>query len=135
MPATRRVTIADVASAAGVGVGTVSRVLNGSVHVRAATISAVHEAIDTLGYRPSHAAAALVRGTPRTVALVATHLTRPSAVARVAGALAELEEQGYEPEAQVTQKGDLSLRGGILDIWPLTAPWPVRPRARMIPAR
>ena len=37
-----------------------------------------------------------------------------------------LEEQGYEPEAQVTQKGDLSLRGGILDLWPLTSPWPVR---------
>ena len=37
-----------------------------------------------------------------------------------------LEEQGYEPEAQVTQKGELSLRGGILDIYPLTSPWPVR---------
>jgi transcription-repair coupling factor (superfamily II helicase) len=37
-----------------------------------------------------------------------------------------LEEQGYEPEAQVTQKGDLSLRGGILDLWPLTSPWPAR---------
>ena len=37
-----------------------------------------------------------------------------------------LEEQGYEPEAQVTQKGELALRGGILDIFPLTSPWPVR---------
>jgi len=37
-----------------------------------------------------------------------------------------LEAQGYEPEAQVTQKGELSLRGGILDIFPLTSPWPVR---------
>jgi transcription-repair coupling factor (superfamily II helicase) len=37
-----------------------------------------------------------------------------------------LEEQGYEPEAQVTQKGELALRGGILDIYPLTSPWPVR---------
>jgi len=37
-----------------------------------------------------------------------------------------LEEQGYEPEAQVTQKGDIALRGGILDVWPLTGPWPVR---------
>jgi transcription-repair coupling factor (superfamily II helicase) len=37
-----------------------------------------------------------------------------------------LEAQGYEPEAQVTQKGELSLRGGILDIYPLTSPWPVR---------
>ncbi len=37
-----------------------------------------------------------------------------------------LEEQGYEPEAQVTQKGEIALRGGILDIYPLTSPWPVR---------
>jgi transcription-repair coupling factor (superfamily II helicase) len=37
-----------------------------------------------------------------------------------------LEEQGYEPEAQVSQKGELALRGGILDIYPMTSPWPVR---------
>jgi hypothetical protein len=35
-----------------------------------------------------------------------------------------LEEQGYEPEAQVTQKGEIALRGGILDVWPLISPWP-----------
>jgi len=37
-----------------------------------------------------------------------------------------LEQQAYEPEAQVTQKGELALRGGILDVFPLTSPWPVR---------
>ncbi len=37
-----------------------------------------------------------------------------------------LEAQGYEPEAQVTQKGELALRGGILDVFPPTSPWPVR---------
>ncbi len=37
-----------------------------------------------------------------------------------------LEEQGYEPEAQVSQKGEISLRGGIVDIFPSAAPWPVR---------
>jgi len=37
-----------------------------------------------------------------------------------------LEEQGYEPEAQVTQKGEISLRGGIVDLWPLTSRFPVR---------
>jgi transcription-repair coupling factor (superfamily II helicase) len=37
-----------------------------------------------------------------------------------------LEKEGYEPEAQVTQKGNISMRGGILDLWPLTSPWPVR---------
>ncbi len=37
-----------------------------------------------------------------------------------------LEEQGYEPEAQVSQRGEISLRGGIVDLWPITSPWPVR---------
>ncbi len=96
LPATRRVTIADVAAAAGVGVGTVSRVLNGSTQVRPATLETVRAAIDRLGYRPSHAAATLVRGTPRTVVVLVAHLTRPSAVVRVAGALAVLDQQGYD---------------------------------------
>jgi DNA-binding LacI/PurR family transcriptional regulator len=59
-------------------------------------LRAVLDSIDRLGYRPSHAAAALVRGTPRTVALIVAHLTRPSTVVRVASALAVLEEQGYD---------------------------------------
>jgi DNA-binding LacI/PurR family transcriptional regulator len=92
----RRVTIADVAADAGVGVGTVSRVLNRSHHVRAATLRTVQDSIERLGYRPSHAAAALVRGTPRTVAVIVAHLTRPSTVVRLASALAVLEEQGYD---------------------------------------
>ena len=37
-----------------------------------------------------------------------------------------LEAQGYEPEAQVSNKGELSWRGGIVDLWPLHRPWPIR---------
>ena len=37
-----------------------------------------------------------------------------------------MEKQGYEPEAQVTQKGEIALRGGILDVFPPSSPWPVR---------
>ncbi len=37
-----------------------------------------------------------------------------------------LETQAFEPEAKVTQKGDLALRGGIVDVFPLASPWPVR---------
>jgi transcription-repair coupling factor (superfamily II helicase) len=40
--------------------------------------------------------------------------------------VAWLETQGYEPEVQVTQKGELARRGGILDVFPLNHPWPVR---------
>jgi transcription-repair coupling factor (superfamily II helicase) len=38
----------------------------------------------------------------------------------------QLEAQGYEPEAQVSQKGEIALRGGIVDIFPPVSPWPVR---------
>jgi transcription-repair coupling factor (superfamily II helicase) len=37
-----------------------------------------------------------------------------------------LEAQGYEPEAQVSHKGEIALRGGIGDVFPPTSPWPVR---------
>jgi len=96
MSAQRRATIADVAAASGVGVGTVSRVINGASNVREATRRSVQKVIEQLGYRPSHPAVSLSRGTPRTVAIVVPHLTRPSAVMRLAGALAVLDEQGYD---------------------------------------
>jgi LacI family transcriptional regulator len=91
-----RVTIAEVAETSGVGVGTVSRVINGAANVRDATRNRVLKVIGQLGYRPSHLAAALSRGTPRTVAIVVPHLTRPAMSARLAGALAVLDEQGYD---------------------------------------
>src|SRR5690349_23842176 len=96
MPSPRRATIADVAAASGVGVGTVSRVINGAPNVREATRTSVLKVIDQLAYRPSHLAASLSRGTARTMAIVVPHLTRPSVVMRLAGALAVLDEQGYD---------------------------------------
>ncbi len=97
MPKSRRATIADVAAASGTGVGTVSRVINGAAGVRAATRARVLEAIERLGYRPSHLAAALSRGTPAAVAIVLPHLTRPSSVERLAGALGVLARYEYDP--------------------------------------
>ncbi|HKB29493.1 MAG TPA: LacI family DNA-binding transcriptional regulator [Streptosporangiaceae bacterium] len=85
-----------MAAEAGVGVGTVSRVLNGGANVREATRRKVLEVMGRLGYRPSHLAAALSRGTPRTVAVVVPYLTRPSVVVRLAGALAVFDERGYD---------------------------------------
>jgi DNA-binding LacI/PurR family transcriptional regulator len=96
MPTSRRATIADVAAASGFGVGTVSRVINGASNVREATRLSVLKVIEQLGYRPSHLAASLSRGTPRTVAIVVPQLTRPSAVMRLAGALSVLDELGYD---------------------------------------
>jgi len=55
----------------------------------------------------------------------ARHLKRGDSLAPL-DLIEFLEEQGYEPEAQVSQKGELSLRGGIVDVFPPTSPWPVR---------
>ncbi len=96
MPPSGRVTIADVAAASGVGVGTVSRVINGRPNVRESTRRVVQAVIKQLGYRPSYLAASLSRGTPRTIAIIVPHLTAPSAVMRLAGALTVLDEQGYD---------------------------------------
>ncbi|HLI35865.1 MAG TPA: LacI family DNA-binding transcriptional regulator [Streptosporangiaceae bacterium] len=94
--APRRARIADVAADAGVGVGTVSRVLNGSPHVRAATRQRVLDAIERTSYRPSQLAAGLSRGTPRSVAILVPFLTRPSVVARLAGVIEVLGVEGYD---------------------------------------
>ena len=51
-----RATIRDVAALAGVSVGTVSRALRGYPDVAAHTNASVHEAAQTLGYRPAAAA-------------------------------------------------------------------------------
>src|SRR6516225_3413745 len=96
VPPSGRVTISDVAAASGVGVGTVSRVINGGTNVRESTRRSVLTVIKQLGYRPSYLAASLSRGTPRTIAIVVPHLTTPSAVMRLAGALAVLDGQGYD---------------------------------------
>lgn len=40
--------------------------------------------------------------------------------------LARCTRMGYRAEVEVTEKGQLARRGGIVDIWPLTEPWPIR---------
>jgi len=37
-----------------------------------------------------------------------------------------LEKSGYSFSAEVQFQGDAALRGGILDIWPIASPWPLR---------
>lgn len=96
MASSKRVRIADVAARAGVGVGTVSRVLNGSPQVRESTRHRVLEAINQTGFRPSRLAAGLSRGTPASVAIIVPFLTRPSVVARLAGVIEVLDAEGYD---------------------------------------
>jgi len=90
------VTIADVAARAGVGAGTVSRVLNNSPRVRAATRSRVLAAIDALDYRPNPLAQGLSRGRCQTLGAVVPFFTHASAVERLRGVVAGLDGSRYD---------------------------------------
>jgi len=92
----RSVTISEVAEASGVGVGTVSRVINGAANVSNATRQRVLTVIEELGYRPSRLATGLALGATRSVAVLVPYLTRPSVVARLAGVLSSLEAEGFD---------------------------------------
>ncbi|ROR44308.1 LacI family DNA-binding transcriptional regulator [Kitasatospora cineracea] len=68
--ATARPTLEEVAALAGVGRGTVSRVINGSPRVSAKAREAVQNAIAELGYVPNRAARTLVTSRTDSIALV-----------------------------------------------------------------
>ncbi|MGA4841776.1 LacI family DNA-binding transcriptional regulator [Streptomyces sp. G45] len=65
-----RPTLEEVAARAGVGRGTVSRVINGSPRVSARTRAAVEEAVAELGYVPNTAARALAANRTDSIAVV-----------------------------------------------------------------
>lgn len=88
--------IADVADRAGVGVATVSRVMNGSAGVRPATRERVLEAIRALNYRPSSVARSLSLQRTMVVAALLPWFTNPSAVQRVRGIVEGLSSSEYD---------------------------------------
>jgi len=79
-----------------VGVGTVSRVLNGSPSVSEDTRRRVLEAIATLDYQPSAVARALSTGRTHAVAVVAPFFTQPSVVERLRGMSRTLSESRHQ---------------------------------------
>src|SRR3954449_959839 len=89
-------TIARVAQEAGVGVGTVSRVLNGSASVSEATRRRVLGVIEQLGYEPNAAARALSTGRTSTLGVVAPFFTQPSVVERLHGVSRIFTAAGYQ---------------------------------------
>jgi DNA-binding LacI/PurR family transcriptional regulator len=88
-------TIRDVAREAGVGVGTVSRVLSGHPRVAPATRARVEAAVARLGYRPSSAARALARGQSHTLEVVVPLITRHGYVELLRGIEDGLAESDY----------------------------------------
>jgi LacI family transcriptional regulator len=89
-------TIVDVARRAGVGVGTVSRVINDHPAVTATTRARVRTAMAELDYRPSPIARNLKRGRTQRIAVLVSFLTSPAAVERLRGLTRALSGSGYE---------------------------------------
>jgi DNA-binding LacI/PurR family transcriptional regulator len=92
MPATIR----DVAQQAGVGLGTVSRVINGSPSVSRPTRQRVLSVIKQLNYVPNPTARRLSLGRTLTIAVIVPFFTRPAEVERLRGIEHALLQSGYD---------------------------------------
>lgn len=90
------VTIRDVAKKAGVGIGTVSRVLNGSNSVSETTRQKVQTAILDLQYTPNPAARRLSRGKTMVIGVIVPYFTNPSVVRRLQGIVSVITESLYD---------------------------------------
>jgi len=73
----RRVTIEDVARAAGVSRQTVSRAINDKAEISPLTYQRVMEAVQAMDYRPSRVARGLATRHTRTIGLVVPDITNP----------------------------------------------------------
>lgn len=104
-----RPTMKDVAAQAGVGLKTVSRVVNGEAGVSSDTERRVQEAITSLGFRRNDSARVLRKGTTASVGLVLEDLADPfysplsravEEVARAHGALLINGSSAEDPERE-----------------------------------
>ena len=84
----------DVAKAAGVSVATVSRMLNGSLDLPAATKQRIDEAIASLKYQPNPHARRLSRGRSDTIGLVVPDIANPFFATMVAAIEEEANDRG-----------------------------------------
>jgi LacI family transcriptional regulator len=90
-----KVTIMDIARAAGVSKSTVSLVLNNSPLVKSGTAEKVRAAAQGLGYVYNRSAASLRQGTSNVVAMVVNDLTNSFFVELLIGAERQLLESGF----------------------------------------
>lgn len=91
-----RITINDVAKAAGVSKATVSRFVNGgSTQLSPETAARVAEVIHLLGYKPSPMAQSLKHGRTRLIGLAVADITNPFSIAVLRGAEQACQASGY----------------------------------------
>src|SRR5438874_12046733 len=91
----RRAVMSDVGRLAGVSHQTVSRVINGSPHVRPETRERVLKAMLELGYRPNFLARALVTWRSRTLGVVSFDTTLYGPASTLLGIEHAAHEEDY----------------------------------------
>ncbi|TCT08426.1 LacI family transcriptional regulator [Tepidamorphus gemmatus] len=89
------ITIREVARAAGVSIGTASRVLNGKQSVRPEIRARVQQAIEELGYRPNAVAQSMRRRSTHMVGCIIREINIPSLAAFVRAAHDVLDKAGF----------------------------------------
>jgi len=111
----KRVTIRDVAIAAGVSYQTVSRALNDKPEIDATTKERVLDAARELGFRPSRFARALVRQDTTSVGLVIPDLMNPFFTEVASAALEAARKRGWHVVVYDTA-GDGEQELGTLEV-------------------
>lgn len=111
-PKTRRPTIYDVASRAGVSPSLVSLVLQNPAKVSDRRRDAVRAAMADLGYRPSRAATTLASSRTKSIGLVIDDYRNPWFVDLLRGMESALTEHGYHVMLADTRPGE----GGIEEV-------------------
>jgi len=92
---TRRVSVRDVAEAAGVSIGSVSRVLNGSGYASPDLRARVQAAVEALNYQPSFAARHLRTGRSRTIGYMVSNIRHPLLAAHFSEVEHRMQAAGY----------------------------------------
>jgi len=121
MTVAKKVTINDVALAAGVSVSTVSLVLSGKGRISPATGQRVNEVIEQLGFVRNRQAASLRGGQSGVIGLIVRDLTSPFYAELTAGLTEALEAQGRmvflmhggREADQLLQRLDMLLMQGV----------------------
>ncbi|MFB8828823.1 LacI family DNA-binding transcriptional regulator [Azotobacter sp. CWF10] len=91
-----RVTISEVAEAAGVSKASVSRYIGGDRQLLAdATALRIEQAIERLGYRPNQMARGLKRGRTRLIGMLVADILNPYSVAVMHGVETACRQHGY----------------------------------------
>lgn len=94
--------IGDVATLAGVSLGTVSAVLNGNGRVSTATRERVREAIASLGYRPDLYASNLARRRTQILGVIVSNLQNPFFAETAQAIEEEAARHGYQISLMAT---------------------------------